>query len=61
LTDRAWQIGAAVANGAEADVESAVAAQVLQVTPHDVQRVARIYLQNYNVAIVLPRKPGNGS
>jgi len=61
LTDRAWQIGAAVVNGAEPDVESAVAAQVLQVTPDDVQRVARIYLQSYNVAIVLPRKPGNGS
>jgi predicted Zn-dependent peptidase len=61
LTDRAWQIGAAVANGAEPDLESAVAAQVSQVTPDDVQRVARIYLQSYNVAIVLPRKPGNGS
>jgi predicted Zn-dependent peptidase len=55
LTDRAWQIGAAVANGAEPDDQAAVATEIGQVTASDVQRVARTYLQHYNVALVLPR------
>jgi zinc protease len=61
LTDRAWQIGAAVANGADPNAQAAVTTELGTVTAADVQRVARTYLQRYNTALVLPRNPGNGS
>ena len=55
LGDRAWQIGAAVSEGAEPDVAQTVIASIDRVTPADVQRIAKRYLQHYIVALVLPR------
>jgi predicted Zn-dependent peptidase len=55
LTDRAWQIGAAVNEGADPALAQTVAAEIDRVTPADVQRLAKLYLQHYTVAIVLPR------
>jgi predicted Zn-dependent peptidase len=57
LTDRAWQIGAAVNEGADPALAQTVAAEIDRVTPADVQRLAKVYLQHYTVAIVLPRRP----
>jgi predicted Zn-dependent peptidase len=63
LTDRAWLIGAAVANGSGPSAAADVAAAIVRVTADDVQRVARTYLQRFTVATVLPRDgaPGSGS
>jgi zinc protease len=55
LNDRAWQIGAAVSEGADPDVAQTVIAEIDRVTPADVQRLAKRYLQRYIVALVLPR------
>jgi predicted Zn-dependent peptidase len=54
-TDRAWQIGAAVNEGAGPDLAQSVAAAIGAVTPADVQRCVATYLQRYTVALVLPR------
>jgi predicted Zn-dependent peptidase len=56
LTDRAWQIGAAVNEGADPALAQSVSAAIDRVTPADVQRLAKHYLQRYTVAIVLPRQ-----
>jgi len=56
LTDRAWQIGAAVNEGADPALAQNVSAAIDRVTPTDVQRLAKVYLQHYTVAIVLPRR-----
>jgi zinc protease len=56
LTDRAWQIGAAVNEGADPALAQSVAAAISRVTPADVQRLAKVYLQHYTVALVLPRR-----
>jgi zinc protease len=56
LTDRAWQIGAAVNEGADPALAQTVAAAIDRVTPADVQRLAKVYLQHYTVALVLPRR-----
>jgi zinc protease len=56
LTDRAWLIGAAVNQGANPDLAQSVTAAIDRVTPADVQRLAKNYLQHYTVALVLPRK-----
>ncbi len=61
LTDRAWQIGAAVAVGSPPGAGADVAAALEHVSAEDVQRVARTYLQRYTVATVLPRDRGNGT
>jgi predicted Zn-dependent peptidase len=61
LTDRAWLIGAAVANGSEPNAAAGVADAIARVSGEDVQRVARTYLQRYTVATVLPRDAGPGS
>jgi predicted Zn-dependent peptidase len=55
LTDRAWQIGAAVSEGADPASARTVYAAIDRVTPVEVQRVAKRYLQRYIVALVLPR------
>jgi predicted Zn-dependent peptidase len=55
LDDRAWQIGAAVTEGADPGTAANVIAAIDRVTPADVQRVAKRYLQNSIVALVLPR------
>jgi predicted Zn-dependent peptidase len=57
LTDRAWLIGAAVNQGAGPDLAQSVTAAIDRVTPADVQRLAKTYLQHYTVALVLPRRP----
>ena len=56
LTDRAWQIGAAVSQGGDPALAQSVDAALDRVTPADVQRLAKVYLQRYTVAIVLPRR-----
>ena len=56
LTDRAWQIGAAVNEGADPALAQSVTAAIDRVTPADVQRLAKVYLQHYTVALVLPRR-----
>lgn len=56
LTDRAWQIGAAVEEGADPAVIGSVADAIGRVTPADVQRLAKVYLQHYTVALVFPRR-----
>jgi predicted Zn-dependent peptidase len=55
LSDRAWQIGAAVTEGADPATAQSVIAAIDRVTPVDVQRIAKRYLQRYIVALVLPR------
>jgi predicted Zn-dependent peptidase len=57
LTDRAWQIGAAVTQGADPDIAQKVGAAIDRVTPADLQRLVQAYLQHYTVALVLPRSP----
>jgi predicted Zn-dependent peptidase len=57
LSDRAWQMAAAVNEGADPATAQAVAGAIDRVTPADVQRLAKTYLQRYAVAIVLPRRP----
>jgi zinc protease len=55
LTDRAWQIGAAVNEGADPATAQNVAAAIGRVTPADLLRLVKAYLQHYTVALVLPR------
>jgi predicted Zn-dependent peptidase len=55
LTDRAWQIGAAVNEGADPATAQNVAAAIDRVTPADLLRLVKAYLQHYTVALVLPR------
>ena len=55
LNDRAWQIGAAVSEGVDPGTAQTVIAAIDRVTPVDVQRVAKRYLQHAIVALVLPR------
>jgi zinc protease len=55
LNDRAWQIGAAVMEGADPGYAQTVIAAIDRVTPADVQRVAKRYLQRSIIALVLPR------
>jgi predicted Zn-dependent peptidase len=56
LSDRAWQMAAAVNQGADPSAAQDVAAAIDRVTPADLQRLAKTYLQRYAVAIVLPRR-----
>lgn len=56
LTDRAWQIGAAVNEGADPALAENVDAAIAKVSPADVQRLAKAYLQHFTVALVLPRR-----
>lgn len=55
LDDRAWQVGAAVTEGADPATAETVIAAIDRVTPADLQRVAKRYLQHSIVALVLPR------
>jgi predicted Zn-dependent peptidase len=55
LTDRAWEMGAAVAEGADPALGGSVAAAIDRVTAADVQRLVKTYMQHYTVALVLPR------
>jgi predicted Zn-dependent peptidase len=56
LTDRAWLIAAAVSQGADPAAAQNVIAQIDKVTPADIQRIAKAYLQRYAVAVILPRR-----
>lgn len=56
LIDQAWQIGAAVNEGADPAAAQSVAAAIDKVTPADVQSLAKRYLLHYTVALVLPRR-----
>jgi predicted Zn-dependent peptidase len=60
LTDRAWLIGAAVANGSDPNAAAQVADAISKVSIEDIQRVAKAYLLRYTVATVLPRDAGPG-
>lgn len=55
LHDRAWLAGAFALQGASTDYLNGTLAQIAAVTPADVQRVARAYMGNPTVALVLPR------
>jgi zinc protease len=55
LTDRAWEMGAAVSEGADPALGESVAAAIDRVTAADVQRLVKTYMQHYTVALVLPR------
>jgi predicted Zn-dependent peptidase len=61
LDDRAWQVGAAVAQGADPAAGGGVLAAIDHVTAADVQRVAKTYLRRFTVALVLPRSDQSGS
>jgi predicted Zn-dependent peptidase len=56
LTDRAWLMGAAVNQGAGPDLAQGVSAAIDRVTPADLLRLAKVYLQHYTIALVLPRR-----
>ena len=56
LSDRGWQMAAAINQGANPVFAQSVDAAIDRVTPADVQRLAKTYLQHYAVAIVLPRR-----
>jgi predicted Zn-dependent peptidase len=56
LSDRAWRIGAAVNQGADPALGQNVGAAIDRVTPADVERMAKHYLQHYTIALVLPRQ-----
>jgi predicted Zn-dependent peptidase len=56
FTDRAWQIATAVNQGADPAAAQSVTGAIDRVTPADVRRVAKTYLQRYAVAIVAPRR-----
>jgi predicted Zn-dependent peptidase len=55
LSDRGWQMAAALNQGADPATQD-VDAAIERVTSADVQRLAKTYLQRYAVAIVLPRR-----
>lgn len=55
LTDRAWEMGAAVNEGADPALAQGVGAAIDRVTPADLQRLVKTYMQHYTVALVLPR------
>lgn len=55
LEDRSALVGLTTRFGLDADYGNAVLSDIASVTPADVQRVVKAYLQKYTVAIVLPR------
>ncbi len=56
LTDRAWEMGVAVDQGADPAFGQTVDAAIAKVSAADVQRLVKTYMQRYTVAIVLPRE-----
>jgi zinc protease len=60
LEDRGWEIGNAVAHGLDADAAAQVADAISHVTPADLQRVAKKYFQQFDVALVVPRNGPGG-
>lgn len=56
LSDRGAQISVAVAHGADPGTAQLVPAAIDRVTSADVQRIAKMYLQRYTMALVLPRR-----
>jgi zinc protease len=56
LADRSYLIGTLQQQGLDPDALNFVLAALQKTTPADVQRVAKVYLQKYIVAIVLPRE-----
>jgi predicted Zn-dependent peptidase len=56
LTDRAWQIASAVNQGADPAAAQNVTTAIDRVTPADIQRIAKMYLQRYAIAVVMPRR-----
>jgi len=60
LEERTWELGNAVAQGLDADAAAHVDEAIGQVTPADLQRVAKRYFQRFDVALVLPREGSGG-
>ncbi|MEA2663873.1 MAG: zinc protease [Candidatus Eremiobacteraeota bacterium] len=58
LEDRAWAIGNAVAQGVDPAALDAIPAAIDAVSAADVQRVAKRWFQQFDVALVLPRAGG---
>jgi predicted Zn-dependent peptidase len=56
LSDRAYLLGSFAAQGLGTDSINAALDALENTTPADVQRVAKMYLQRYVVALVLPRQ-----
>jgi predicted Zn-dependent peptidase len=56
LSDRALLAGIFAMNGGSTDYLSATLAAIAAVTPADVQRVARKYLGDPTVALIVPRE-----
>jgi len=54
LSDAAWMLGRSARSPEGVAFENALAARIAAVTPADVQRVAKQYLGNETIAIVLP-------
>jgi predicted Zn-dependent peptidase len=60
LEDRGWEIGNAVAHGLDADAAAQIGDAISHVTPADLQRVAKKYFQQFDVALVVPRNGPGG-
>lgn len=58
LSDAAWLLGRSAGSPDGVAFEDALAARISSVTPADVQRVARQYLADETVAVVLPVESG---
>ena len=58
LSDRSYLLGTFAAQGLGADSINTALAALERTTPADIQRVAKMYLQRYIVALVLPRQGG---
>jgi len=56
LSDRAWLAGVFASNGGSADYLNPTLAAIAAVTPADVQRVAKKYLGDPTVALIVPRE-----
>ena len=61
LEDRTWFAGVFASQGVSADFLGRALDAIRSVRASDLQRVARVYLGNPNVAIVLPRTTDNSS
>jgi zinc protease len=57
LADRSYALGKFASQGFGTDYLNTAIDAIESVTPADLQRLARQYLQKYTVAIVLPREP----
>lgn len=60
LDERAWEIGGAVMLGLDPGTADTIPAQIDAVTAADVQRVAKRWFSQFDVALVLPRTGSGG-